>query len=161
MPVNAVVGDVGLAADEPLHERRIPLEGLGPLLEPEQLLLGQLSPEFAGLFLGALVQSVVGLHPFHVGMLDEFGTRWKYGLLGHSQNLSSRTGMAARRGPGHGSIARGINDDRQEPGYSYLRARIGSIRVARYAGTYPASNATVAMPSVARVRLSGSFGLIP
>src|SRR5882724_6076114 len=96
MPVNAVVGDVGLAADEPLHERRVPLEGLRPLLEPEQLFLREFSPEFGRLLFGALVQSAVGLHPLHVGMLDEFRTRWIYGLLGHSQNLSSRTGTPAR-----------------------------------------------------------------
>ena len=49
MPVETVVGDVGLAAHEPLRERRVPFEHVGPFLEPEQLALGQFAPEFLGM----------------------------------------------------------------------------------------------------------------
>ena len=46
--VEAVVGDVQLAADEPLRERRVrPVEDLVPLLEPVQL-LGLLGPPGLG-----------------------------------------------------------------------------------------------------------------
>src|SRR3954447_9459985 len=46
--VQAVVTDVGLAADEPFGERNFPLEDLLPWLEPDQFLFGLLRPEFLG-----------------------------------------------------------------------------------------------------------------
>ena len=45
MPVEAVVGDVELAADEPLRERRLPVEHLLPGLEPGDVLARHLGPE--------------------------------------------------------------------------------------------------------------------
>jgi hypothetical protein len=55
VPVDAVVGDVELAADEPLRERRVgPVEDLGPLLRPGQP-LGLLGPEGRPVGIGLLV----------------------------------------------------------------------------------------------------------
>ena len=48
MPVETVVGDVELAADEPLGVRRLPLQDRVPLPEPVQLGLGQPRPEGFG-----------------------------------------------------------------------------------------------------------------
>ena len=58
--VDAVVGDVELAADEPLGERRVgPVEHLVPLLGPVER-LGLLGPEALGVLLGPLVDAGVG-----------------------------------------------------------------------------------------------------
>ena len=52
--VEAVVGDVELAADEPLGVRRLPLEGLPPRLEPVEL-PGETLPEPDGVLRGLSV----------------------------------------------------------------------------------------------------------
>jgi hypothetical protein len=55
VPVDAVVGDVELAADEPLRERRVgPVEDLVPLLEPVQR-LGLLGPPALVVLVGLVV----------------------------------------------------------------------------------------------------------
>ena len=55
VPVDAVVGDVELAADEPLRERLVrPVEDLGPLLRPGQP-LGLLGPEGQPVGIGLVV----------------------------------------------------------------------------------------------------------
>ena len=50
VPVDAVVGDVELAADEPLGERQVPLEGRVERLDPVDALAGERRPE--GLVVG-------------------------------------------------------------------------------------------------------------
>ena len=64
--VEAVVGDVRLAADEPLGLGRVPVEDLVPLLEPVQL-PGPLGPEALVVLLGLLVDRGI----VHVGLRGE------------------------------------------------------------------------------------------
>jgi len=57
--VEAVVGDVQLAADEPFREWGIPIEDGVPLLEPRDVIFGLLGPE--GLeVLGVVVDLRIG-----------------------------------------------------------------------------------------------------
>lgn len=60
----------------------------------------------------------------------------------------------------------GLSIAAPEPGratgdYSYRSAWIGSIRLARTAGTKPAAQATSINPSVASPSAQGSFGVTP
>ena len=55
--VEAVVGDVQLAADEPLRSRGLPLQHLLPGGEPADVLLGHLGPEAFGLLAPSLRNS--------------------------------------------------------------------------------------------------------
>ena len=61
MPVDAVVGDVELAADEPLGERQVPLEGRVERPRPVDPLAGESRPEGLGVGLGLVVQLGVAL----------------------------------------------------------------------------------------------------
>ena len=47
---------------------------------------------------------------------------------------------------------------RQSGAHSQRRARMGSTRAARCAGTYPANSATSAIPMVAQAMVNASFG---
>ena len=64
MTIDAVVGDVGLAALEPLDlgSVELPLDDLVPLLVPVQVLLGHLGPESLGVLDRALVHRLVLVH---------------------------------------------------------------------------------------------------
>ena len=53
MPVEAVVRDVGLSADEPFGERHVPFQHLVPRLKPVQF-RRDFRPETFGIFRGAL-----------------------------------------------------------------------------------------------------------
>ena len=66
LQVEAVVGKVGLAADEPLRVRRFPFEHPVPLFEPVQL-LGHLAPEALGLF------DRLAIHPVVIGAGADVG----------------------------------------------------------------------------------------
>ena len=70
VPVEAVVGDVELAADEPLRERQVPLEGRVERLRPADPLARQALPEGHVVALGLVVE--VSLR---VGLGDEGGRR--------------------------------------------------------------------------------------
>ena len=59
--IEAVVADVGFAADEPLGEGLVPLEHLGIGLEPMQF-LGEFGPEGDGVLLGFVPQRLVLFH---------------------------------------------------------------------------------------------------
>ena len=59
MAVEAVVGGVELAADEPLGEGGLPVQHGVPLLEPVQF-FGQAGPESGGILGGAVVDGGVG-----------------------------------------------------------------------------------------------------
>jgi len=61
LAVDAVVAEVGLAADEPLGVGRVPVEDLGPRLEPSEF-LGDAAPEAVGIFDGAPVECAVLVH---------------------------------------------------------------------------------------------------
>src|SRR5674476_350051 len=86
--VNAVIGGVDLAAGEPFGEGRIPLENVGPLLKPVQLLFGQFAPKLLGIFGGSLVKGAIALHPLHGRLLDEFRRRRVDVCVGHAGILS-------------------------------------------------------------------------
>ena len=77
VPVDAVVGDVELAADEPLGERQVPLERRLERLDPVEPLAGEIRPEGLGIGLGAGVQ--VGRR---VGLGGEGRVRRKGPVLG-------------------------------------------------------------------------------
>ena len=87
VPVQAVIGDVGLPIHEPFRERRMPFEHVRPLLEPEQFLLGQLAPKLLRLVRGLLVQVAVPLHSFHVRAFREFGAGRIDVWIGHREDL--------------------------------------------------------------------------
>ena len=76
VPVDAVVGDVQLAADEPLGERRLPVEHLVPLLVPVQP-VGLLGPERLAVGVGAGVPVLRG-----VGLGGELLARREAAALG-------------------------------------------------------------------------------
>jgi hypothetical protein len=70
MPVEAVVGDVELAADEPLGEGWLPLKRLLPGGEPGHVLPGHLRPEELGA-LGAELAVLLHLLLVPVGTAPE------------------------------------------------------------------------------------------
>jgi len=70
------VAGVGLAADEPLGERRMPLKRVRPLLKPEELFRGQFAPEFFGFFRGLLIERPVFVQAFHMGAARKLTARW-------------------------------------------------------------------------------------
>jgi hypothetical protein len=72
--VEAVVGDVGPAADEPSGVGDIPLEDAVPLLEPVQL-LSDAGPELLGVIDRLLMQPAVLVHRLDVGLLRELRQR--------------------------------------------------------------------------------------
>ena len=75
--VDAVVGDIELAADEPLRERQVPLERLVERLDPGDPLARELRPEGLEVALGLLVDAGVD-----VRLCDELGRRRELALLG-------------------------------------------------------------------------------
>jgi len=64
VPVDAVVGDIGLTALEPLDARSVelPVKDLVPLLVPVQVRLGLLGPEALGIIHRATVHLLVLVH---------------------------------------------------------------------------------------------------
>ena len=72
VPVEAVVGDVELPADEPLREGRLPVEHLSPLLLPVQF-TGLAGPESVRRVDRLRVQALVILHAADAGLRLEFG----------------------------------------------------------------------------------------
>ena len=46
MPIQAIVTDVKLAADEPFGKRFLPLQNFGPRFEPDQFVFRRAAPEF-------------------------------------------------------------------------------------------------------------------
>ena len=74
MAVDAVVGNIQLAADEPFGVGWLPIEGPGVALEPMQK-LGLLVPEFLGVIRRALVKFAVFLERLDMGVFAEFGRR--------------------------------------------------------------------------------------
>ena len=94
VPVQRVVGDVGLAAHEPAEVGILPLENLVPPAEPVQL-IGRLGPEPLGVLHGAGVDAVV---VGHRGLLDHVGRRRDLpGLLQEMVNLSLLNHKSAPR----------------------------------------------------------------
>ena len=78
--VEAVIGEIDLAADEPFCPRAIPLENLVPFLEPVQF-AGDPRPELLGIVDGFLVEALVFLEALDVGVLAEFCWRIELALL--------------------------------------------------------------------------------
>jgi hypothetical protein len=56
VPIDAVVGQVQLPADEPLGEGKVPFEGRLEILDPVDPLAGQAGPEGLGVRLGLRVE---------------------------------------------------------------------------------------------------------
>src|SRR5580692_12586467 len=80
MAVEAVVGKIDLAADEPPGPRQIPLEDFVPLLEPMQL-AGDTAPEFAGFGDRFVVEVFVFIAALNMSTAAEFGGRLEAALL--------------------------------------------------------------------------------
>jgi hypothetical protein len=80
--VDAVVRSVNFPADEPLGERRVPLEDVRPFREPSQLFFGQFAPEFLRLFGGVPVEFAITFEASYVGVLYKLWT-WRIHRLGH------------------------------------------------------------------------------
>src|SRR5580704_1543510 len=78
--VEAVIGEIDLAADEPLRPREIPVENFVPLFEPMQL-AGDAAPEFVGFGDRFLVEVFVFLAALNMGTAAEFGGRLEATLL--------------------------------------------------------------------------------
>src|SRR5260370_37556351 len=70
--VEAVVGEIDLAADEPLGPWAIPFENFVPLLEPMQF-AGDAAPELVGIVDGFLVETLVFGEDLDVSLPGEFG----------------------------------------------------------------------------------------
>ncbi len=108
MAIEAVVGDVELAAGEPFGVRRIPFESVRWRLEPVKQ-LGLLGPECLGIFGGARVHLAVFLERFDVCALAEICRR-RNGFLvenvriefqhGSSQGIAKHAGAARRHRSG-------------------------------------------------------------
>ena len=80
MAVEAVVGEIDLASDEPFGPREIPLEDVVPFFEPVQF-AGDAAPEFVGLVHRFFVEALVFLDALDVSVLAEFWRRRKAALL--------------------------------------------------------------------------------
>src|SRR6266853_4332445 len=78
--VEAVVGKIDLASDEPLGPGEIPLENLVPLLEPMQL-AGDAAPELVGIVHRFFVEALVLFEALDVSLLAEFRRRREAALL--------------------------------------------------------------------------------
>ena len=78
--IEAVVGEVDLAADKPFRPRAIPFENLVPLLEPVQF-AGDPRPEFVRVVDRFLVEALVFFEALDVGLLAEFRGRFELALL--------------------------------------------------------------------------------
>ena len=80
VPVEAVVGEVDLAADKPFRPWAIPFENLVPLLEPVQL-AGDARPEFVRVVDRFFVETLVFFEALDVGVLAELRRRIEPSLL--------------------------------------------------------------------------------
>src|SRR5258708_33346463 len=78
--VEAVVGEIDLAADEPLGPWAIPFENFVPLLEPMQF-AGDAAPELVGIVDGFLVETLVFGEVLDVSLPGEFGGRVEAALF--------------------------------------------------------------------------------
>jgi hypothetical protein len=80
VPVEAVVADVGLAADEPL-DRNVALEVIladfAPALLPVEA-VGDFAPESVHVVDGLVVHALVLVHRLDVRFGHEFGRRFEY-----------------------------------------------------------------------------------
>ncbi len=86
--VDAIIGGVDFAAGEPLGEGRVPLEDVGPLVKPVELLRRELAPELLGLCGGSLIEGAIALDALHVRLLHEFRGRRVDVCVGHARILS-------------------------------------------------------------------------
>ena len=93
MTVDAVVRNIGLAAYEPLNERRIPFESVRKFLEPVDFSLGEFSPELFRLICRALIQSAILIEIFDVGLGGKVSRRRINGFLTDGDSV-----MAHKRG---------------------------------------------------------------
>ena len=76
VPVDAIVRNIDLAADEPSCARRVPLEDFVPATEPVQR-LGRLGPVGLGVLRGGFVDGVIR----HVRVAPEFAARSELSVL--------------------------------------------------------------------------------
>ncbi len=97
MPVEAVLRDVELAADEPFRERRLPLERLLGLLPPVEI-LGQVAPEFLGLLDRFFPHRSVLLHAADARPFDEALGRFEDAVLDEVRLDVHRRGRVGGRG---------------------------------------------------------------
>ena len=80
MPIEAVVRDVRLGSDEPLRERRLPVEDLFPRREPGNVLLGHLRPKFCRIGFTELA-ILAGERLVPMSLLGEFRCRLEGSIL--------------------------------------------------------------------------------
>ena len=81
VPVEAVVADIELAADEPLGIRLLPFQRPGPALEPDQFRFGLPAPELLGRLDGFAIELAILGQRFEVGLAGEVLGRRKDALL--------------------------------------------------------------------------------
>ena len=79
MPINTVEGHIGLSADEPFREGRVPFEHFLPELEPMKF-GGDVAPITFGIFFGPLANRIVDF-TLNMSVLRELRGRRKDALL--------------------------------------------------------------------------------
>jgi hypothetical protein len=77
VPIEAVVADIELAANEPLGIRLLPFKCFGPALEPDQFLFGLPAPELLGGLDGLAIEPAILAERFDVGLAGEVLGRGK------------------------------------------------------------------------------------
>ena len=77
MPVETIVTDIELAADEPLGVRLLPFQHAGPALGPDQFRFGLPAPEFLRGLDGFAIQLAILGKGFEMGAPGERFRRWK------------------------------------------------------------------------------------
>ena len=80
MTVEAVVGKIDLASDEPLGPGAIPFENFVPFLEPVEF-GGNFAPKLVGIIDRLLIEALVLGESFDVSVAAEFGGRVEAALL--------------------------------------------------------------------------------
>lgn len=78
--VEAVVGEIHLAADKPFGPGAIPFEDLVPLFEPVEF-VGNFGPKLFGVFDGFFVDALVVFEALDVGLLAEFFRAFELALF--------------------------------------------------------------------------------
>ena len=80
MPINTVEGHIGLSADEPFREGRVPFEHFLPGLEPMKF-GSDIGPITFGILFGPLGNGIVYLKTMNMSMFREFCSWRKDTLL--------------------------------------------------------------------------------
>jgi len=80
VPIQTVVRNIQLAADEPLGKWQLPIQHSIPGLEPAEF-RGYVRPKFLGLLLGFFVDALIFSQAFDMSLVPEFFGGLEYALL--------------------------------------------------------------------------------